>query len=125
MAYTTLLYNPRLNQLRQRAALTTSLTHMHIQQTLPTWNQSMVQQLTSEGNCLNLFLKASPMGLKAITMWKRSRHRCTKNANSCRGLMSAFFLPPVARLRTNCGEETGLVIRYLFGLIYTVTTALC
>ena len=33
-----------------------------------TWNQSMVQQFTSEGNFLNLFLNASPIGLMASTM---------------------------------------------------------
>ena len=32
-----------------------------------TLNQSIVQQLMSEGNILSLFLKASPMGLKAST----------------------------------------------------------
>lgn len=34
---------------------------------LCTWNQSMVQQLTNEGNFLNLVLKASPIGLMART----------------------------------------------------------
>ena len=35
----------------------------------PTWNQSMVQQLTSDGNFLNLSRKASPIGLIAKTIW--------------------------------------------------------
>ena len=34
---------------------------------LYTWNQSMVQQLISEGNILSLFLNASPIGLIAST----------------------------------------------------------
>lgn len=33
-----------------------------------TWNQSIVQQLTREGNFLSLFLKASPIGLIAKTI---------------------------------------------------------
>ena len=43
-----------------------------------TWNQSMVQQFTSEGNFLSLLRKASPMGLMANTIWSWSRTRSTK-----------------------------------------------
>ena len=46
-----------------------------------TWNQSMVQQLTSDGNFLSLFLKASPIGLMARTMCSWSRTRDTNRLN--------------------------------------------
>ncbi len=41
-------------------------------------NQSIVQQLMREGNCLILFLKASPMGEKARIRCKFFLHRLTK-----------------------------------------------
>lgn len=40
-----------------------------------TWNQSIVQQLTNDGNLRRRDLKASPMGLIASTMWSWSRQR--------------------------------------------------
>ena len=43
-----------------------------------TWNQSIVQQLTSEGNFLSLLRKASPMGLMASTICSWSLTRSTK-----------------------------------------------
>ena len=56
----------------------------------------MVQQLMRDGNCRSLFLKASPMGLKAIMMCRFSRQRLTKKANSASGLNSAFLSPDAA-----------------------------
>ena len=57
-----------------------------------TWNQSMVQQLMSEGNFLSLFLKASPMGLMARMTWRLSLQRLTKRLNRASGEKSAFLL---------------------------------
>ncbi len=45
---------------------------------LLTWNQSIVQQLMSEGNILNLDLKESPMGLMASTICMLFRTRSMK-----------------------------------------------
>ena len=50
-------------------------------QNKPTWNQSMVQQLTNDGNFLSLFLKASPIGLIASTICSWSRTLCIKKLN--------------------------------------------
>lgn len=60
---------------------TLNLGHFH----LSTWNQSIVQQLMSEGNCRSLFLKASPMGENAIIMWRFVLHRSTKYENIASG----------------------------------------
>lgn len=65
-----------------------------------TWNQSMVQQLISDGNWRRRFLKASPMGLKATIICKFSLQRATKNANRVSGLSSKFLLPAWAMGRT-------------------------
>lgn len=54
-----------------------------------TWNQSIVQQLIREGNCLRRFLNASPMGLIAKTMCRFSRHRLMKKLNKLSGVNSA------------------------------------
>lgn len=40
-----------------------------------TWNQSIVQQFTSDGNFLSRLRKASPMGLIARTIWSWSLTR--------------------------------------------------
>ena len=54
-------------------------THTHTQ----TWtNQSMVQQLTREGNIRQRDLKASPTGLMQSTMCSFSRTREMKNWNT-------------------------------------------
>lgn len=49
-----------------------------------TWNQSMVQQLTKDGNFLNLFRKESPIGLIAnttcswsLTLWQNMLNKAT------------------------------------------------
>ena len=51
----------------------------------PTWNQSMVQQLTNEGNFRSRFLKVSPMGLMASTMCSWSRQRWMNILNRATG----------------------------------------
>ncbi len=53
-----------------------------------TWNQSMVQQLTREGNILSLVLNASPMGLIASTTWSCSLTRSMNMLNRARGVPS-------------------------------------
>jgi len=44
-------------------------------------NQSIVQQLTRDGNIRRRVLNASPNGLIAITIWRFFRHWSTKNIN--------------------------------------------
>lgn len=66
---------------------------------LHTWNQSMVQQLISEGNCLRRLRKASPIGLNATTIWRFSLQQFTKNANKAKGLSSSCLLPAWATAR--------------------------
>jgi hypothetical protein len=56
-----------------------------------TWNQSMVQQLISEGNILNLFLNASPIGLIAKTTWRFCLTRSMKKLYIARGVASIFL----------------------------------
>ncbi len=56
-----------------------------------TWNQSILQQLISDGNFRILFLNASPIGLNAITTCKFSLHLSTKKANNVNGENSAFL----------------------------------
>ena len=58
-----------------------------------TWNQSIVQQLISEGNWRSLFLNASPIGLNAMMMWRFSRTLFTKKANMAKGEKSSPPLP--------------------------------
>ena len=53
-----------------------------------TWNQSMVQQLTREGNCLNRLRKVSPMGLIASTTWSWSRTRSMNRLKRDNGVPS-------------------------------------
>lgn len=65
-----------------------------------TWNQSIVQQLISEGNCLRRLRKASPIGLNATTIWRFSLQQFTKNANKAKGLSSSCLLPAWATART-------------------------
>ena len=55
-----------------------------------TWNQSMVQQLISDGNILSLFLKASPIGLIHNTTCRFRRTRSTKKLYIANGLESTF-----------------------------------
>lgn len=71
----------------------------------PTWNQSMVQQLIRDGNCRRRFRKASPIGLKATTMWRFSLQRVTKNAKRAKGLNSKFLFPPWAMGHIVWGRE--------------------
>lgn len=66
---------------------------------LHTWNQSIVQQLISEGNCLRRLRKASPIGLNATTIWRFSLQQFTKNANKAKGLSSSCLLPAWATAR--------------------------
>lgn len=60
------------------------LTFLHVILTL-TWNQSMVQQFTREGNFRNLVRKASPIGLIARTMCSWFRTRSMKKLNRATG----------------------------------------
>jgi hypothetical protein len=53
-----------------------------------TWNQSMVQQLTNDGNFLSLVLKASPIGLMARTTCSCSRTRSMNMLKRARGVPS-------------------------------------
>ena len=46
------------------------------------WNQSMVQQLTREGNCLSLSRKASPTGDMHSTTWRFCFVILTKKSQS-------------------------------------------
>lgn len=55
-----------------------------------TWNQSIVQQLISDGNILSLFLKASPIGLIHNTTCRLRRTRSTKKLYIANGLESTF-----------------------------------
>ena len=70
-----------------------------------TWNQSMVQQLMREGNCLRRLRNASPMGENAMMTWRFSRQRFTKKANRASGLKSAFLSPAWATGRTACERK--------------------
>ena len=54
-----------------------------------TSNQSIEQQLMSDGYWRMWLRNASPIGLKAMMMWRFLRQRLTKNANSSRGVSSA------------------------------------
>lgn len=55
---------------------------------LLTWNQSIVQQLIIAGNFLILFLKLSPIGLIARIICNWSLTICTKKLNKATGLPS-------------------------------------
>lgn len=57
---------------------------------IQTWNQSIVQQLISEGNILSLFLKASPIGLIHKTTCKLRRTRSMKKLYMASGPESTF-----------------------------------
>ena len=57
-----------------------------------TWNQSMVQQLISDGNMRSLLRKASPMGLIASTMCRFCLTRSTKKLYIDRGVTSNLRL---------------------------------
>ena len=56
-----------------------------------TWNQSMVQQLTNDGNFLILVLKASPIGLMARTTCSCSLTRSMNMLKRARGVPSVCF----------------------------------
>jgi len=47
---------------------------------LQTWNQSIVQQLMSDGYCRSRLRNALPIGLNAMIMCRFSRQRLTKYA---------------------------------------------
>ncbi len=93
-----------------------------------TWNQSIVQQLMSDGNILSLFLKASPIGLMHNTTCKLRRTRSMKKLYMANGLESTFrFLSwtmfciwlekrTKQQLR-RCAIFIGLVLKYYFWLI--------
>lgn len=68
-----------------------TMKKLHRKFSKQTWNQSIVQQLINEGNCLNLLRKASPIGLMHNIMCKLSLHRLTKYVNKARGEKSAFL----------------------------------
>ena len=53
-----------------------------------TSNQSMEQQLMSDGYWRMWLRNASPIGLKAMMMCRFLRQRATKNANSSSGVSS-------------------------------------
>ncbi len=69
---------------------------------LYTWNQSIVQQLMSEGNILRRLRKASPIGLIASTMWRFCLTRSMKKLYIARGVASIFlpWKPIMANLKT-------------------------
>jgi len=47
---------------------------------MQTWNQSIVQQLMSDGYCRRRLRKALPIGLNAMMTCRFSRQRLTKYA---------------------------------------------
>lgn len=57
-----------------------------------TWNQSMVQQLTRDGNLRSLLRKASPIGLMANTIWSWSRTLWIKKLNKDTGVPSVCLV---------------------------------
>ena len=56
-----------------------------------TWNQSIVQQFTSDGFCRNRSLKAPPMGEKHSTTCRYALQRVTKKPHSSAGLSNPFL----------------------------------
>mmetsp|Transcript_25199 Transcript_25199/g.84728 ORF Transcript_25199/g.84728 Transcript_25199/m.84728 type:complete len:321 (-) Transcript_25199:604-1566(-) len=68
-------------------------------------NQSMAQQLTSDGNLRRRSLNASPMGENARMMWSCCLTRWTKNAKSWRGVMSAAARPNFSRAKGRTSSQ--------------------
>ena len=56
-----------------------------------TWNQSMVQQLMSDGNIRSRLRNASPIGLIANTMWRLALTRSMKKLYMASGVASIFL----------------------------------
>lgn len=63
-------------------------------------NQSIVQQLTSDGNLRSRLRNASPMGLIAKMTCNWLRHRCTNMLNSATGDPSVCLV--LSRCRSSC-----------------------
>lgn len=85
---------------------------------LLTWNQSIVQQLTMEGNLRRRLRKASPMGDMASTTWSWSRTRWMNRLNKATGD------PSVCLVLSLCLQNNTIVKNFLLLLTLFIPFAL-